>query len=341
MDFAPNILLAPHTTFALGGPARLFCVVTNEDELVIAVTRARRENLPLFLLGGGSNILVSDEGFPGLVIKNEIRGISFDEVAEDGTVHVTVGAGENWDAFVEQTVEEGLQGLETLSWIPGTVGAGPVQNIGAYGAEIADTVVSVTAFDVNTMSWVTLSKEECRFAYRDSIFKQEKGRYIIARVTFELRRGGVPNISYKDVTAYFTEKHVTQPTLQEVRNAVIEIRTRKLPDWKVVGTAGSFFKNPIITEAAFQELLAKYPGLPRYSARPGSVKIPLGWVLENMCHAKGLRIGHVSTYDKQALVLVADKGATAAEVMHMAQELTKMVKEKTGIDIEREVEWVG
>jgi UDP-N-acetylmuramate dehydrogenase len=341
MDFVHDTLVAPYTTFGIGGRARLFCVVTTEDELVVAIRRAQSEHLPVFLLGGGSNILVSDEGFSGMVIKNEIKDIAFTSVAEDGSVLVTVGAGENWDAFVEGTVCQGFQGLETLSWIPGTVGAAPVQNIGAYGTEVGQTVVSVRAFDIQVMKFVDLMNTECLFGYRDSLFKHEKGRYVIVRVTFRLKKGGVPNISYKDVVTYFNEKSIIKPTLREVRDAVIEIRSRKLPDWKTVGTAGSFFKNPTITEDAFRELSGRYPGLPGYPARPGFVKVALGWVLEKVCGAKGITRGLVGTYDKQALVIIAQRGAQARDVLALHDELARMVKDKTGIDIEREVELVG
>ncbi|MEI6396963.1 MAG: UDP-N-acetylmuramate dehydrogenase [Candidatus Taylorbacteria bacterium] len=342
MKISENILLAKYTTFKIGGPARFFCVVKDEDELVQAVKFAQAQKnsgaqvLPILILGGGSNMLVSDAGFGGLVIKNEIAGIKI----SDDSVTLTAGAGESWDGLVEYAASHELFGLENLSAIPGTVGAAPVQNIGAYGAEAAQTISNVRALDTKAMKFVELLAADCKFGYRDSIFKQDRGHYIVTQVTFKLLKKGVLKMDYKDVREYFDTRNVTSPALVDLRKAIIEIRASKLPDWKVWGTAGSFFKNPSVSAAKFEELKAKYPELPGYPEDDGSVKVSLGWILDKVCDARGLTIGNVATYGNQALVVVAKSGATATEVLTLSQDLMRRVKDKMGIVIEAEVEWV-
>jgi len=337
MTISENVVIAPYTTFKIGGPARFFCIVTNDDELVEAVTFAKEKAIRPIVLGGGSNVLFSDDGFNGLIIKNEMMGKTF---TDDGTLYsvVDANAGEDWEELVALTVEKDLFGLENLSSIPGKVGAAPVQNIGAYGAEVGKVVASVRVLDTETMKFVELSFVDCKFSYRDSIFKHEKGRYIVTKVRFRLCKQGEVNIGYKDLAHFFADRKIAKPSLKEVRNAIIEIRKNKLPDWKVWGTAGSFFKNPIVTAEVFAELQKKYPELPGYPESDGRVKVSLGWILDKVCDAKGLTLGNVSTYEKQALVLVAKPGATATEVINFSNELMKRVREKTGIIIEGEVE---
>ena len=336
MIIQENISLAQYTTFKIGGNAHFFCKVTTVDELKEAVIFAKEKSVPFFVLGGGSNILIADEGFNGLVIKMDIEGKKIQDQI------ITAGAGESWDDFVDYTVKQGFNGLENLSSIPGTVGAAPVQNIGAYGVEVGQFISSVNVFDTQTMKEVELSVRECHFGYRYSLFKKEKGRYIVTLVNFSLKRDGKVNVEYKDLKEKFT-----QATPSQVREAVIDIRRHKLPDWNKWGTAGSFFKNPVITQAHFDELKAKYPGLPGFPENDANgksndqIKIPLGWVLDNVCNAKGLLRGGVGTYEKQALVIVTKPGATASEVVEFTQDLMKQVKEKTGIIVEAEVEWVN
>lgn len=339
MNILEHVRLAEYTTLRIGGPARFFCNVTNEDELHEAVTFAHNKKLPIFILGSGSNILMSDAGFDGLVIKMEITGMDFDNKIDNITV--SVGAGEQWDSFVENVVERGLFGVENLSAIPGTVGAAPVQNIGAYGSEASQVITKVRVLDTNKMNFLDISNKDCDFSYRESLFKKNKGKYIITRVEFMLTKKGKANIEYKELSDYFSKKGVTDPNLKEVRSAVIDIRWAKLPDWKLWGTAGSFFKNPIISADKFIILKKMYPELPGFSETDGRVKISLGWILDKVCHVKGMSKGNVGVYEKQALVLVTKPGATAEEVVSLANDLMVMVKEKTGIDIEGEVEWVN
>jgi UDP-N-acetylmuramate dehydrogenase len=333
-----NIPIAQYTTFKIGGPARYFCAVKNEDDLLEAVKFSKEKKLPILVIGGGSNLLVADSGFNGMVIRNEIKGKDWKE-GNDGIVTVTAGAGEDWEGLVKESVDRGLYGLEGLSSIPGTVGASPVQNIGAYGVDVSHAIKSVRAFDTTALGFVSLSNEDCGFTYRDSMFKHEKGRYIISAVTYELSKNGKVSVEYKDLKDYFAKKGNSQPTLKDVREAVIEIRKNKLPDWTDWGTAGSFFKNPVVSAQKFTELKKLYPELPGFTEQDGHVKLSLGWILDKLCNAKGLTIGNVGTYEKQALVVVAKPGATAQEVLDFSNELMRRVKDKTGIEIEGEVEW--
>lgn len=338
MKITENQSLKELTTFRIGGPARYFCIVRNEDELIEAIGFSKKNKIPFFVLGGGSNILVADKGFNGLVIKNEIKGIKYEE--NDNVIKVNVGAGENWDNFVSDTVDRGYYGLENLSLIPGTVGASPVQNIGAYGSEVKDTIESVYVLDVKKDEYKTFSNSECDFSYRDSIFKKDKGRYVVINVTFNLTKNGKLNLTYKDVQEYFNRRQNNNPSLKQVRNAIIDIRTNKLPNLQEYGTAGSFFKNVIVSQAKAKEILAKYPEIIIHSINEKKVKIPLAWILDNICGFRGKRKGNVGVYKNQALVLVNYGNATADEITELAQEMVDAVYDKTGIEIYPEVEYV-
>jgi UDP-N-acetylmuramate dehydrogenase len=331
MKIEKNKILKEFTAFRIGGPAQFFCSVTHENELEEAIAFAKANKLDIFVLGGGSNILISDEGFKGLVIKMEMKGMDF-----MGT-NAVVKAGENWDEFVAHCVKNGLYGVENLSYIPGTVGAAPVQNIGAYGSEVKDTVKSVRAYDTVEEKFREFTNFDCKFEYRDSMFKKEAGRYIIVSVVFLLKKESEVNISYKDLKEYFGDK---KPILAEVRNAVIEIRKRKLPDIKDVGTAGSFFKNPLISHGQANELVEKYPGLPVYPYNDDFVKVSLGWIIDKVCNFKGVGKGDVGTYKNQALVLVNNGNATAKEIKEFAHEIEMAVYDKTKIKIESEVLYI-
>ena len=331
-----NIQLAQYTTFRIGGRALYFCVVKNEDELVEAVGFSKKNKIPIFILGGGSNILVSDNGFTGIVIKMEIMGKEYIEKAKENAdeVKVIVGAGENWDSLVEETVEKKLYGLENLSYIPGTVGATPIQNIGAYGSEAKDTIESVYVLDIKKDEYKTFKKSECDFSYRDSMFKKEKNRYVIISVTFILNKNGKLNLEYEDL------KNIKNPSLKKVREAVIDIRKRKLPDIKEYGTAGSFFKNLIVSHSKAKELLSLFPDMILHEVNDKKAKIPLAWILDHVCGFRGVRIGDVGIYKNQALVIVNYGNAKAEDINNLAQKMSKAVYEKTGINIEPEVQFV-
>jgi len=337
MTIQENVTLADYTTFKLGGQARFFAVVSSEEELIEVIAFCGEKNIPFFVLGGGSNLLISDHGYAGLVIKMEITGVNF-----DGPM-VECAAGENWDDFVRKTIEHGLCGLENLSAIPGTVGAAPVQNIGAYGVEVQDFIYSVRAYDTRSREFVELGKKDCLFAYRDSLFKNQKGRYIVTKVSFKLKSDGLVNLSYKDLDKYFAEKKMGRlPTPPEIREAVIAIRREKLPDWKTWGTAGSFFKNPVIPLQQYVDLKIRYPDLPGYPECDGGfIKVSLGWILDKVCELKGKCFDKVCVYEKQALVIAVKPGALAQDVRDLTRKIHDVVYDKTNIKIEAEVEWVN
>ena len=339
MAIRQQVLLSPHTTMRVGGPAHFFSEVRSDDELPELISFAKERNLPVFFLGEGSNILVGDGGFPGLVLKIATKGISFSDVSPN-EVMVTAEAGEHWDDLVEETVERGLHGLENLSLIPGTVGAAPVQNIGAYGAEIREVFSFVDVFDTKTSKVYRLENDECKFDYRDSIFKHEGRHLVVLRVGLALKKEAPLKTHYKDVARYLTEHALTDPTLHDMRTAVCAIRKAKLPDWGKVGTVGSFFKNPVISKENYHTLLQKFPGMPGIAGN-GAVKVSLAWIIDTLCGFKGVRRGGIGVHERQVLVLVNDKGGTARDICELADEITASVFKKTGLRIEPEVSYIG
>lgn len=340
MEIVQSVPLGPRTTFGIGGDARYFCVAKSERDIIEAIKFAQEKGVPLFVLGGGSNVLVSDAGFAGLVVKMEIGGMNFAET--DKGVWVDVGAGESWDVFVAAAVLRGYWGLENLSAIPGTVGAAPVQNIGAYGVEVRNVIESVQAIDSTTGAAKVFSNAECRFGYRESFFKTPEGaRWIITSVRFRLSKEPQPNLSYKDLVERFVE--TPAPALADIRDAVIAIRAAKFPHLDEIGTAGSFWKNPTLSSDEFAALSARYPGLPSFptpsdvAAGPGRVKVSLAWILDKVCGLKGFALGKAALWKSQPLVLVAERGAKTADVKTLVQSVVGVVKEKTGITIDQEV----
>ncbi len=338
MQIKENIGLAQYTTFKVGGQARFFCSIKSEQDLIEAVKFAQQNKLSILVIGKGSNLLIPDEGYLGLVIHSEIFGKEFEEAG--GKIVAKVGSGEDWIDFVKDTVDRGLYGLEALAGIPGSIGAAPVQNVGAYGYDVSSTIILVRALDTQTMQFVELPNAECRFSYRHSRFKEEKGRFIVSSVSFSLAKEGKVSIQYSDLKKYFANRGPEEePSLKEVHRAVMEIRMNKLPDWHMWGTAGSFFKNPVISQEKFDELRVSFPKLPGFPEPDGRIKVPLGWVLDKICNAKGYYVGNVGTYEKQALVLVTKPGATAKEIIDFSRSLMDMVMDKTGIKVDAEVEW--
>lgn len=328
-------MLSDYTTLRLGGHARYFTTVHDIEELRQAVKWSKDKHLAFFILGGGSNTLFRDKGFDGLVIKMEFVGVSFKEKT-DGIVEVIAAAGENWDTFVAQTAVHGLHGLENLSAIPGTVGAAPIQNIGAYGVEVKDVLAWVEVYDTERDEVRMLTAAQCDFGYRSSIFKTEVGkRYIITHVAFDLKKDDILHLDYKDLTKYFAGQS-RMPTLNEARNAVIEIRSKKFPDLKKIGTAGSFFKNPVITQAHYDVLRAQYGDVPSYPAKDGNVKVPIAWFLDRLGW-KDTRRGHVGTWSAQPLVLVHYGHGNSDELLALADEIIEDVRTRTGITLEKEV----
>ena len=340
MTIEENISLKDLTTFKLGGKARYFMRAYTLEGIRKACTWAVSHGLPLFILGEGSNILVSDTGFSGLVLKVELKGITYSY--EKNNVLVTASSGESWDALVAFTVQKGWYGIENLSNIPGAVGATPIQNVGAYGVEVSDVIKWVEVYDTETGTTLKLKNKECHFSYRDSLFKHEGGKkFIVTKVCFMLSRGGVVNMEYKDVKKYFRERNIETPTLRQAREAIISIRKKKFPDISSVGTGGSFFKNPIISKEHFRELKRKFPLIPHFIQEDKKVKIPLAWILEHVCTIKGKRQQHVGTFERQPLVLVHYGGGTAEELKKFADGIQTDVKLKTNITVIPEVSLVG
>jgi UDP-N-acetylmuramate dehydrogenase len=338
-----NVPLAPLTTLGVGGPARYFAEPTTEFEIVEAVEFARSQKVPLLVLGGGSNLVVADAGFAGLVLKIGIAKVTRRENI------FTAAAGCDWDALVAQTVDLGYAGLECLSGIPGTVGGTPVQNVGAYGQDVAETITEVRVLDLQSLEIKTLSNAECGFAYRSSIFNTtERGRYIILRVSYALRPGGEPRIRYADLEKHFAG-HAVTPTLSELRNAVRDIRHSKamliVPGEEDARSAGSFFKNPIVPQAHFEELSNRLQSerlqLPNYPAGDGHRKLPAAWLVEHAGFAKGYTKGAAGISHKHALAIVNRGAAKAADILALRDEIQAGVIDKFGIKLESEPVLVG
>lgn len=332
MTVRESVPLAELTTLRIGGPVSAVIDVEREEDLPAAFAYARERELPVFVLGDGSNVLAADAGFDGVVVRLRTSGVTYIEDGDD--VLVTAAAGESWDGLVRTVAERGLWGIENLAGIPGTAGAAPVQNIGAYGTELADTLVSVSAYDLQTGATVSLAAGACAFGYRESRFKREP-HLVITSVTLRLSPTKGPQLAYADL-ARAKESGVSLATPAEVGDAVRAIRARKFPDIRIEGTAGSFFKNPIITDDAFRMLAVRYPDMPSYPAA-GGVKVPLAYVLDRVLNLRGYRMGPVRLFEAQPLVLVADAGASAADVDRLASDVAKKVFDATNITIEREV----
>lgn len=328
MKIEEHVPFSALTTFAVGGFVRYVLTLESADDCAAAVTFAVSHNLPLIPLGGGSNILGVDGVLDAVCVR---VGMHTATVRGDALV---VDAGAQWDAVVADAVNNGLWGIENLSAIPGTMGGAVVQNIGAYGAVLSDTLTSVTAYDTESDTVRTFSREECAFGYRTSIFKTERDRYIVLSVTLTLSRVARPNCTYKDLALRF-RGHT--PTLSDIRAAVRDIRAAKFPPLAEYGTAGSFFLNPIVSHARAQELQKQFPDMPVFELPEGGVKIPLGWFFDHVLHLRGYRVGNVEAWRAQALVLASHTGATADEVKKFAQEIILRAHTELGIALEPEV----
>lgn len=335
MDIHTAIPLKNYTTMRLGGDARFMVSATTVDNVVGIYRNARQQNLPIFVLGGGSNVLANDEGYNGIVLLNRIKG--FDIISDDASsATIRLGAGETWDEVVERTVEMGLSGIEALSAIPGTAGAAPVQNIGAYGQEVADTLLSLEAYDTETDQVVTLDASQCQFAYRYSIFRGETmGRYCITSVTLKLYRQTPQPPFYAALQAYFDENNISIFTPAIVRQAVMVIRKDKLPDPAERPNTGSFFKNAIIEDWQYQDLLAQYPDMPSYDMPDGGHKIPTGWLIEQTS-LKGELLHGMRVHDKNALVLINESARSYADLAAARAEIVQKVYDQFHIQIEQE-----
>ncbi len=321
-------------TFGIAASAKHYAQIGSLADLQAVRADPTLAAMPRLVLGGGSNLLLTRD-FAGLVLHMTGTGIMID--GEDATHrYVTAQAGENWHGFVQWTLAHACPGLENLSLIPGTVGASPIQNIGAYGSELAEFVDVVTAFDFSTGETVTLDGPACRFGYRDSIFKHElKDRAVICSVRYRLPKQWQPNLRYAELATEITAQGIAAPTAQQVSDAVIAIRRRKLPDPAQIGNAGSFFKNPVVSAAKRDELLARHPALVSYPQADGRCKLAAGWLIDQ-CGWKGKSLGAAGVHDRQALVLVNRGGATGAEVLALARRIVEDVQQRFGVTLEPE-----
>lgn len=334
MQIRENISLQPFNTFGIQAHARYFAPFTTVDELKELLSYKQQATNPRLILGGGSNILLTKD-FDGLILKNEVGRIEV--VQEDQEyIYVKAGAGVNWHQFVLYCIDKNYAGVENLSLIPGNCGASPMQNIGAYGVEIKDVFHELEAFHIEDQVIKTFSLEECQFGYRESVFKRQyKGQFVIISITYRLRKRPLFNTSYGAINQELEHMGVKELSIQAISQAVINIRTSKLPDWREVGNAGSFFKNPQVSNAKYLELKEVYPSIVGYPQGEGT-KLAAGWLIEQ-CGWKGYRKGDAGCYPKQALVLVNYGNATGGDVYALSEEIIQSVKDKFGVELEREV----
>ena len=337
MQLAENVSLKTSNTFRIEALARYFAVFTDKNQLqeLLGSAAAGTSARGILVLGGGSNMLLTGN-YDGLVMKNEIKGIEV--VGEDDEhVFVKAGAGENWHQFVQFCVRNNYAGVENLSLIPGNIGASPMQNIGAYGIEIKDVFHQLEAFHVKEKVSRTFSLADCAFGYRESVFKNKyKGQFVITSVTYKLYKQPRFNTSYGAIQQELEKMGVSQLSIQAIAQAVINIRSSKLPDPGEVGNAGSFFKNPQVPNKQFKEIIDLYPSIPSFPVDGEQVKIPAGWLIEQ-CGWKGYRKGDAGCYPKQALVLVNYGAATGRDIYELSEMIAQSVKNKFGIELEREV----
>lgn len=340
MNIQQNAPLSQYSTMRLGSTAAYLTEIQTKDDLLEAVKFAESKYLPVTMIGGGSNIVWSDKPYPGLVLVNKIKG--FEKFSKDDSIYITVGAGENWDKVVDRTVAEGLTGIECLSLIPGAAGATPVQNVGAYGQETSDTLVSVEAYDYQQKQFVTILGEECAFGYRTSRFKtNDKGRFFIVSVTFRLKLANPIPPFYSAVQDYLTEHKITEYTPRVLRNAVIAIRQSKMPDPAKVANNGSFFANPIVGKEKFDSLLASHSNLKYWQTDDGNYKLSAGWLVEQA----GFKDVHdketgMATWGNQALVLVNENAKSVADLLKFKQKIVDKVSQMFGVTLEQEPELI-
>lgn len=334
LQIQENISLKPYNSFGIDVKASFFAEIFSEEDLKALFKHELAKSQKLLIIGGGSNILFTHD-YEGLVVKISIKGIKSEHIEDH--VLVTAGAGEVWNDFVTYCVKQGFAGVENLSLIPGTVGASPIQNIGAYGVELKDVFESCTAFEIKTGDIKTFNYADCHFGYRESIFKGElKGQYIITAVTFRLSAVPKINTSYGAIEAELNNRGIAQPTIADVSAAVSHIRVSKLPDPSTIGNAGSFFKNPVIEKHEFADIVAKHPDVVHYATADDKIKLAAGWLIEQ-CGWKGKVVGQTGTWKNQALVLVNHGYATGTEVYSFSEQIIDSVKATFGVELEREV----
>lgn len=335
MKISSNYNLKPHNTFGIEAKCYLFIEFSDENELQEALTRVRKSNLPFLILGEGSNLLLTGD-YEGIVLHSDIKGIEATET-EDGIL-VKAGSGVVWDELVEHCINNGWHGLENLSYIPGTVGASAVQNIGAYGCEAKDAIYNIEAIEIETGTKHVISNSDCNYSYRHSKFKAEwKNKFVITNVTYKLSSAFTPHIDYGNIKDELTKRgYGLTPDAKQLREIIIDIRKAKLPEPEIEGNAGSFFMNPIVKRCVYENLAQSYPEMPHYTISNESEKIPAGWFIEK-CGWKGRSLGKAGVHDKQALVLVNRGGATGQDILRLCNTIREDVKTKFDITIIPEV----
>jgi UDP-N-acetylmuramate dehydrogenase len=327
----PNFSLKDRNTFGLDAIAQIAFEITEPSQIPAVMSSILEKNLPWRVLGGGSNVILP-KVLSGATLLINITGSEV-ITADESFTKISVGAGVNWHDFVAWTLENNLPGLENLALIPGTVGAAPIQNIGAYGVELGEYIDHIDAFDIQENAFVTLPNEACQFAYRNSYFKQNSHRFIVAKVVFRMPKTWQARVHYADLAKQFIGN--PNPSPEEIFLAVCKIRTHKLPDPKVIGNAGSFFQNPVIANEQYETLLKKHPGLVFYPDAPGKRKLAAGWLIDQ-CGFKGLRMGEVGVYENQALVLVNHGNGTAQDILALAKCIQDKVRKEFGVSLEIE-----
>ena len=335
MNIIENYPLLKLNTFGVDVKAKYFISINTVNELIELTKTKVFKDLQLLILGGGSNILFTKD-FDGLVILNNIKGKEIIDQTKE-SIFLKIGAGENWHELVMYTVDNGWGGIENLSLIPGNTGTAPMQNIGAYGVEIKETFVELEALEISSGKIVKFNNSDCEFGYRESVFKNKmKNQYIILNITLELKKNPVLNINYGDVNAILESQNINNPSIKEVSNTIISIRQSKLPDPKIIGNSGSFFKNPIVSLNQLEFIKKKYPNVVNYKINENEVKIAAGWMIER-AGWKGKKFNNYGVHEKQALVLVNYGLANGMEIFNLSEEIILDIKDKFGITLEREV----
>lgn len=334
MKEAHHVPFSSLTTFKVGGTARRVLYAEDKDECASLIADLEREGSRYLILGGGSNVLAPDGEYDGTIVIPSFKETTYAQ-GEGDDMHVYVSAGVSWDSFVDDAVTRGLWGVENLSAIPGSMGGAVVQNIGAYGAVLSDVLHSVEVYDIHDKVIKTLTRDECAFGYRTSIFKEQRHRYVVLGATLVLTTAYTPRLSYRDLAETFAD--TSSASVQEVRRAVQHIRKGKFPDLAEYGTAGSFFLNPVVSEEDAEEFQAQYPGMPVFPMPEGGVKVPLAWILDHVLQVKEMREGGAFVWGAQALVLVAESGAHARDVRALAEKIRALVYEKLSITVSFEV----
>lgn len=338
MKVETDTSLKPYNTFGIGAKASFLAEIHTEADLQALYSTSLVDEVPVLVLGGGSNVLFTRD-YAGLVVHMASRGIAVEEAEEGVLVHAQ--AGENWNTLVQFCIRQGYAGIENLSLIPGSAGASPVQNIGAYGVELKDTFFELRAFEISTRTFRTFNKADCCFSYRESIFKKElRGKFIITRLSLQLSLKADLHITYGAITQELDRRGIVNPDIADIGRIVSAIRVAKLPDPSTIGSAGSFFKNPVISSALFDKLVTQFPAIVCYPAGPDHVKLAAGWLIEQ-CGWKGKVVGSTGTWKNQALVLVNHGGATGDEILKLGNEITASVLSRFGVVIESEVNIIG